>query len=206
MGVPRLADPVHLAALHHFGWAHVVGVRGREVVLRTRIDLVEPGVEAAPVHAHAGVHRFHDDGRPPMSDEQLAELVASVEASTRRAVRAAFDDLTTAVGASEASPIASLSLRRGPAHLPGDVATLRSAAWEARADSARYLAVMSDEAIERGWAVHRFDPTRALVDVGSILGPDHEDALAAPRATWGAPWTAEHRAGYAAALLAAHDD
>ncbi|MEV6035705.1 hypothetical protein AB0L65_31410 [Nonomuraea sp. NPDC052116] len=61
---------------HHFGWAVAVTASAdHQVVDRRRIELIEPGVPAAPIH---------HDGRS-LDDAAVSELVARVRASAARA-------------------------------------------------------------------------------------------------------------------------
>jgi WD40 repeat protein len=79
MGVaptPEILDDVRVGIAHHLGWAVAVAASAdQEAVDRRRIELVEPGVPAAPIH--------HD--AKPLDDEATAALVARVRASALRA-------------------------------------------------------------------------------------------------------------------------
>jgi hypothetical protein len=79
MGVaptPEILDDVRVGIAHHLGWAVAVTASAdQEAVDRRRIELVEPGVPAAPIH--------HD--AKPLDDEATAALVARVRASALRA-------------------------------------------------------------------------------------------------------------------------
>src|ERR1700761_2429583 len=109
---------MRLGMAHHFGWAvAVTASNDGTVVDRRRIELVEPGVAAAPIH-HEG---------KPLDDAAAAELVAEVRASALRATAASLDELAAAV----AEPIVSMSLRAWPADFPDDIETLRRVPYEA---------------------------------------------------------------------------
>src|SRR5262249_12423536 len=70
---------VRLGIAHHFGWAVAVTASDdREVVDRRRMELIEPGVPAAPIH-HEG---------KPLDDAAATALVQRVRASSRRATAA----------------------------------------------------------------------------------------------------------------------
>ena len=69
---------------HHLGWAVLVTASAdHEVVDRRRVELVEPGLPAAPIHHEGGAHELHRTGAP-LDDEALAALVARVRASAAR--------------------------------------------------------------------------------------------------------------------------
>ncbi|MFI6633131.1 hypothetical protein ACIBI7_29985 [Nonomuraea fuscirosea] len=73
---------------HHFGWAvAVTASAGHRVVDRRRIELVEPGVPAAPVH---------HDGKP-LDDGAFSALMARVRASALRATAVSLDELAAAL-------------------------------------------------------------------------------------------------------------
>lgn len=150
---------------HHLGWAAVVtATAGHRVVDRRRIELIEPGVPAAPVH-HEG---------KGLADAAVAELVARVRSSAARATAAALDGLAAAVG----EPVVSMSLRAWPPDFPADIAVLRRVPYEARADSVMYRQVLDDLARALGDRAHE-----VLHGPRARLGPpwakDHRTALAA---------------------------
>src|SRR3954451_15668606 len=112
---------VRVGVADHLGWAVVVTAAAVPAVpARRRTELVEPGVSAAPIH--------YDRGRLDVAG--TAALVATVRASAVRACSAALDDLTGALPA----PVVSISLRFWPHDFPDDIAVLRRAPYEARAD------------------------------------------------------------------------
>ena len=182
---------------HHLGWAVVVTASGLEVVDRRRIELIEPGLPAAPVHHEGGAHAMHRIG-PGLDDEELTALVAEVRASVERAAAAALDALETDLP----EPIESLCVRAWPEDLPDDIAALRRPPHESRADSAMYAQVIAAEAARRGWAVHRYDAKRVLGLAVEVLGDDADDVLQGPRARLGPPWSKDHRVALAAAIVA----
>jgi hypothetical protein len=80
---------VRLGVADHLGWAVVVtAAADHEVVDRRRIELVETGVSAAPIH--------YDRGRLDVA--ATAALIATVRASAVRACSAALDDLANLLG------------------------------------------------------------------------------------------------------------
>ncbi|HEV3378910.1 MAG TPA: hypothetical protein VG126_16685 [Thermoleophilaceae bacterium] len=142
----------------HLGRAIAVTASAdHEVVDRRRIELIEPGMSAAPIH--------YTRGRLDVA--ATAALVARVRGSVVRAASAALDGIATALPA----PVVSISLRAWPLDFPDDIAVQRRAPYEARADAIMYRQVLSELAHARGW------------DVRATMGPpwakDHGVALAA---------------------------
>ena len=171
---------------HHFGWAVAVTASDdHEVVDRRRIELVEPGTAAAPIH-HEGA---------ALDDDACAALVAEVRASARRATAASLDALPR--------PITSLSLRAWPDDFPDDLATLRRPPYEARADSVMYRQVLAELARERGWQVCTFDAGDVERRAAAVLGSRADEVLHGPRDRLGPPWSKDHRMALAATVLAA---
>ena len=186
-----LADSavMRLGIAHHFGWAVAVTARNDGTVVdRRRIELIEPGVAAAPIH-HEG---------KPLDDVAAAELVAQVRASAIRATAASLDELSASVP----EPIGSMSLRAWPADFPEDIETLRRVPYEARADSVMYRQVLAELARARGWAVHFFDGKDIEARAAQKLGERAQEILLGSRATLGPPWTKDHRMALAATVIA----
>lgn len=180
---------VRLGVAHHFGWAvAVTASAGHDVVDRRRIELVEPGLPAAPIH------------RPGnrLDDVAAAALVARVRASALRATSAALDDLQAAVP----EPIVSMSLRAWPRDFPEDIAVQRRVPYEARADSVMYRQVLAELARARGWDVRLYDAKDVEVRAADLLAERAHEILHAPRATLGPPWTRDHRMALAATIVA----
>src|SRR5579862_3819281 len=119
---PRgIIGAMRLGIAHHFGWAvAVTAAADHKVVDRRRIELIEPGMTAAPVHHEGGPHVLHQSARP-LSDDALAALVSEVRASVVGAASAALDELAAALP----EPIISMSLRAWPASFPNDIAVQR---------------------------------------------------------------------------------
>jgi hypothetical protein len=189
---------MHLGIAHHLGWAvAVTATTDHEVADRRRIELIAPGLPAAPVHHHGGQHELHQTG-PPLDDAALAALAAEVRASAVRAGAAAFDELVAALPA----PIVSMSLRAWPTDFPEDIAVLRRAPYESSADSVMYRQVLADLGRERGWEIHHFEARTIERDASRILGDHAEKVLHGPRAQLGPPWTTDHRMALAACVVA----
>ena len=159
-----------------------------EVVDRRRIELVEPGISAAPIH--------YESRRLDVA--ATAALVAKVRASVVRATSAALDELAAALPA----PVLSISLRAWPPDFPDDIAVQRRAPYEARADAIMYRQELSELARARDWDVHFYD-AKAVVDQAVGMLAERADAvLQGPRATMGPPWTKDHRVALAATVVA----
>jgi hypothetical protein len=180
---------MRLGIAHHLGWAVAVTASGdHRVVDRRRIELVEPGRPAAPIH---------HEGRG-LDDAAVAKLVAMVRASAVRATSASLDQLAAALP----GPIVSMSLRSWPLDFPDDTAVQRRAPYESRADSIMYRQVLADLARGRGWAVQLDDARDVESRAISVLGERAPEVLRGPRATLGPPWTKDHRMALAATIMA----
>jgi hypothetical protein len=180
---------MRLGIAHHFGWAVAVTASADyRVVDRRRIELIEPGVESAPIH-HEG---------KPLDDDAAAALVARVRASVVRAASASLDELSAALP----EPIVSMSLRAWPLDFPDDIAVQRRPPYEARADSVMYRQVLADLARARGWDVHRYDAKDVEARAVRTLGVRADEVLFGPRATIGPPWAKDHRMALAATIVA----
>ena len=180
---------MRLGIAHHLGWAVAVTASAdHEVVDRRRIELIEPGLPAAPIHHEGGPHLLHRSAEP-LDDDALAALVADVRASVVRATSAALDELATA----SPEPIVSMSLRAWPADFPEDIAVQRRVPYESRADSVMYRQVLAELAHDRGWVVHLYDAKDVEAEAARILGERADEVLHGPRATLGPPWSKDHR-------------
>ena len=180
---------MRLGIAHHFGWAVAVTASAdHRVVDRRRIELVEPGVAAAPIH-HDGKH---------LDAAAAAALVAQVRASAVRAASAALDQLAAELP----EPIVSMSLRSWPPDFPEEIAVQRRVPYEARADSVMYRQVLAELANARGWAVHLYEAKDVEARAAAILGARADEVLRGPRATLGPPWTKDHRTALAATIMA----
>lgn len=173
----------------HLGWAvAVTATDDHRVVDRRRIELVEPGTNPMPVH-----HGIED-----LDDAAATALLAEARASAERATAAALDALATDLPA----PVASISLREWPAEVPTDLAVLRRAPWEARADAVVYRQVLAGAARARGWEVHTYLAKEVIDLAVSRMGERSEAVLHGPRAELGPPWTKDHRMALAATVVA----
>lgn len=186
---PRDTEDVRLGIAHHFGWAvAVTATDDHKVTDRRRIELIEPGMPAAPIH--------HD--AKGLGDAATARMLAEVRASARRATAAALDELAAAL----AEPIVSMSLRAWPLDFPHDLIVQRRTPYEAQADSVMYREVLAECARARGWDLHLFDAKDVEGQAAAILGERAGEVLYGPRATLGPPWNKDHRVALAATVLA----
>ena len=180
---------VRLGIADHLGWAVAVTASDEcEVVDRRRIELIEPGVSAAPIH--------YESRRLDVA--ATAALVETVRASVARATAAAFADLASALPA----PIRSISLRAWPLDFPGDIAIQRRSPYEARADAIMYRQELAELAHTRGWEVHAYDAKAVEGQAARLLGERAGEVLHGPRAEIGPPWTKDHRVALAATIVA----
>jgi hypothetical protein len=187
---------MRLGIAHHFGWAvAVVASADHTIVDRRRIELLEPGLPAAPIHHEGGTHPFHGSAGP-LDDNALTALVTEVRASAVRAAAAALDRLASELP----EEIVSMSLRAWPPDFPQDIATLRRPPHESRADSVMYCQVLSELAHQRGWMVHLYDAKTIENEAAGILGERADDVLRSPRKTLGPPWSKDHRMALAATV------
>jgi hypothetical protein len=180
---------VRVGVADHLGWAVVVTAAADHAVIdRRRIELVEPGRSAAPIH--------YTRGRLDVA--ATATLVATVRASAARAGSKALDELADALPAA----VVSISLRSWPPDFPDDIAVQRRAPYEARADAIMYRQVLAELARARGWDVHLYDAKHVEAQAAGLLGERAEGVLRSPRATLGPPWTKDHRVALAATVVA----
>jgi hypothetical protein len=180
---------MRLGIADHFGWAVAVTASSDHAVVdRRRIELVEPGVTAAPIH--------YDSARLDVA--ATAELVAKVRASIARATSASLDDLAEALD----GPILSISLRTWPPDFPQDIAVQRRSPHEARADAIMYRQILAELAEARGWEVHLYDAKQVVGRAATLLADRTDEVLHGPRRTLGPPWTKDHRTALAATIVA----
>jgi hypothetical protein len=181
---------VRVGIADHLGWAIAVTASAdHEVVDRRRIELIEPGLSAAPIH--------YESRRLDVA--ATAALVAQVRASAVRATSAALDELATALPA----PVVSISLRDWPPDFPDDIVTQRRAPYEARADAIMYRQVLSELAHARVWEVHFYDARDVVDQAVGVLAERADELLRGPRAALGPPWAKDHRVALAATVVAA---
>jgi hypothetical protein len=180
---------MRLGIADHLGWAIAVTASGdHEMVDRRRIELIEPGLSAAPIH--------YESRR--LDVLATAALVAKARASIARAASAALDELATRLP----EPVRSISLRTWPPNFPDDIAVQRRAPYEARADAIMYRQELAELAHARGWEVHLYDAKAVMGQAARILGDRADEVLLGPRTTLGPPWAKDHRIALAATIVA----
>jgi hypothetical protein len=189
---------MRLGIAHHFGWAVAVTASPDfEVIDRRRIELIESGLPAAPIHHAGGAHDMHRSGAV-LDDDDLAELVTQVRTSVARVTAVRMDELVDALPA----PITSLAVRGWPSDVPGDIATLRRPPYESRADSVMYCQLLAADAAARGWDVRHYDARTVEAEAAAFLGTRADEVLRGPRKVWGPPWSKDHRTALAATIVA----
>jgi hypothetical protein len=180
---------MRLGIADHLGWAIAVTTSAsHEVIDRRRIELIESGLSAAPIHYESR----------QLDVTATAALVAKVRASVVRATSAALDEIATALPA----PVRSISLRALPLDFPDDIAVQRRAPYEARADAIMYRQELVELAHARGWEVHFYDAKAVVAQAVSMLAERADEVLQGPRVTLGPPWTKDHRIALAATIMA----
>ena len=179
---------MRLGVADHLGWAVAVTASADHAVVdRRRIELVEPGLPAAPIH--------YDGHRLDVA--ATVALVAKVRASVVRTTSAAFDEIATALPA----PVESISLRVWPLDFPDDIVVQRRAPYEARVDAIMYRQVLSELANDRGWEVRLYNAKDVVDRAVSVLGERADEVLQGPRTRLGPPWTKDHRVALAATIV-----
>jgi hypothetical protein len=189
---------MRLGIAHHFGWAVAVTASSDyEVVDRRRIELIEPGLPAAPIHYEGGTHPMHGSGAA-LDDDGLAALVTGIRASVTTMASVALDELASAA----LEPITVIAVRAWPPNFPEDIAVQRRPPYESRADSVMYCKVFGQLASERGWDLSTYDAKTVEAEAARILGDRADQVLHGPRTTLGPPWSKDHRVALAATILA----
>jgi hypothetical protein len=179
---------MRLGIADHLGWAVAVTASADyEVVDRRRIELIEHGMSAAPIHWESR----------RLDVVATAALVEKARASVVRAASAALDEIASALD----TPITSISLRTWPPDFPGDIAVQRRAPYEARADAIMYRQVLADAAHARGWEIHFYAAKDVVDQAIAMLGARADEVLLGPRAKLGAPWTKDHRMALSATIV-----
>ncbi|HEX6310697.1 MAG TPA: hypothetical protein VF152_03650 [Acidimicrobiia bacterium] len=180
---------MRLGIADHLGWAVAVTASAdHEVVDRRRLELIEPGVTAAPIH--------YESKRLDVA--ATVALVAKVRASVVRATSAALDDIAAALP----EPVDSISLRALPPDFPDDIAVQRRVPYEARADAVMYRQVLSELAHARDWKVRFYNAKEVIGQAVGLLAERADEVLQGPRATMGPPWAKDHRMALAATIVA----
>ncbi len=180
-----MGDTAQAGVSDHAGWAAVVCVAGDEVVLRRRIELIEPGLPCMP-HHHEAQHLPLDEG---------VALIGRVRASAARCAAQALDELPAGVRV--------LCIRERPT-LPPTLPERIASYWaQCRADSVMYRDVLAEAAEARGWTVVEYAPKTVVAEAGEALGLDMAVRLKKIGERLGPPWAKDQRLAAAAAYCAA---
>jgi hypothetical protein len=183
----------------HNGWAVLVSaalVDGEPAVVdRRRVELIEPDVPSQPYHHETLALR----------DADAERLLRTVTRSIAACTALAFDRL-----AADLHPryrVASIALREPPlARLPATVGEVHGSYHTlCRADGMLYHSAICTAARQRDWNVvlhRRREEIGRAADALQASARDVERFLSDLRQTLNAPWTAEHRRAFAAAIAA----
>jgi hypothetical protein len=190
---------VAVGVADHNGWAVLVSaalVDGEPAVVdRRRVELIEPGVPSQPYHHETLALR----------DADAERLLRTVTRSIAACTALAFDRL-----AADLHPryrVASIALREPPlARLPATVGEVHGSYHTlCRADGMLYHSAICTAARQRDWNVvlhRRGEEIGRAADALQASARDVERFLSDLRQTLNAPWTAEHRRAFAAAIAA----
>ena len=188
---------VVVGVAEHNGWAILVSaaaITGQPMVVdRRRVPLVENGVPSQPYHHETLA----------MSDAAAEQLLRKVERSIAGCVTLAFERLS-----SDLSPryrISSIAIRHPPlSHLPATVAEVHGSYYtQCRADGMLYHVAICDAARRRRWKVHLHHRGEELAKAADALGVTADEVerfVNGLKHTLKAPWTAEYRHAFAAAI------
>jgi hypothetical protein len=189
--------PVVVGVADHGGWAILVSaavVNGQPTVVdRRRVALIEKGVPTQPYH--------HDT--LALSDAESEQLLRKVKRSIATSTALAFDHLST-----DLSPryrVSSITIRQPTLpHLPATVAEAHSSYHvQCRADGMLYHSAICAAARERDWPLALHARGEELAKAAEALQTSTQDVerfLNDLRQTMRAPWTADHRNAFAAAI------
>lgn len=181
----------------HGGWAILVSAAAADgepaVIDRRRVPIIDPGVPTQPYH--------HDTLAMPDADSErlLQRVKTSIAVCTARAFERLSADLEPR------HRVVAIAIREPP--LPQLPATAREAHAsyyvQCRADGMLYHAAICGAADARGWAVVQHRRGDEVAKAAGALGApvaEIERLLRGLKATLKAPWSAEHRDAFAAAI------
>jgi hypothetical protein len=181
----------------HTGWAIAVVVGGDvqapQVLHRERVELVPHGVERFAYH-------LVQDWPVAKAERHLAETEVAVERTAKQVVADLADR------AAEHGRLVGVGVVGQPHELPDDLAAILAKHMLLHAGEGElYLSALLDAAAAAGLAVTLAPPKKTVGQVGGLIGSAPGllvERLGALRKELGAPWTADHKAATAAALLA----
>jgi hypothetical protein len=190
-------QPVVVGVADHNGWAVLVSAaaeHGEPVVIdRRRVSLVEKGVPSQPYHHETLA----------LSDTESEQLLHTVRRSIAACTDRAFGHLVA-----DLSPrfrVAAITIREPPlAHLPATIGEVhRSYHVQCRADGMLYHSAICEAARKRDWnlLLHPRGEELAMAAAALHVGTHQvERFISGLKHALKAPWTAEHRGAFAAAI------
>jgi len=193
----RRRQPVVVGVADHGGWAILVSaaaVNGQPVVIdRRRVPIIDEGVPSQPYH--------HDT--LTLADDEAEALLRTVKRSVAACTARALDHLPIDLGPQY--HVAAITIREPPLdRLPATAKEAHASYFvQCRADGMLYHSAICHVADRRGWTVVRVARGDELARAAKALRcreRDVERFVAGLKATLGAPWSAEHRNAFAAAM------
>lgn len=190
-------QPVVVGVADHSGWAFLVSaaaVNGEPTVVdRRRVRLLENGLPNQP----------YEHETRALSDDEAEQLLRHVKRSIAACTALAFDRLSADLW--PRYHVASITIRQPAlARLPATVGEVhRSYQVLCRADGVLYHQAICFAARQGDWtlSLHRRGEELALAAEALQASPDEvERFLDDLKRTLKAPWTAEHRHAFAAAI------
>jgi hypothetical protein len=190
-------QPVVVGVADHNGWAILVtaaAVNGVPTVVdRRRVTLIEKGVPSQPYHHETLA----------LADSEAEHLLRNVRTSIAACTALAFDRLST-----DLLPryhVSSITIRQPPlARLPASVREVHASYYATcRADGMLYHSAICAAARQRDWTLElhrRGEELAAAADALQTSAENVERFLNDLTQTLKAPWTAEHRHAFAAAI------
>jgi len=190
-------QPLVVGVADHNGWVVLVSataVNGEPAVVdRRRVSLIDKGVPSQPYHHETLA----------LSDVESEQLLRTVRRSIAACTDRALDHL-----AADLSPryrVAAITIRQPPlASLPATIGEVhRSYHVQCRADGMLYHSAICQAARQRAWKVvlHPRGEEVAMAAAALHASTHHvERFVNGLKETLKAPWTAEHRDAFAAAI------
>jgi len=191
--------PCVLSAADHAGWAHILCVAAPgnvpAVVERRRIVLIDPGLPTMPYHHESLAMRVDE------ADALVMRVRRSIAECASRALRKVVADLA------HTHAVVALAIREPPfPELPASVATVRqSYQLQCAADGMMYQLALCGAARDLGLEVHLCRRGEERARAAARLGVPPRDLASfvdVGGRPAGPPWTAEHRAAFAAGIAA----
>ena len=190
-------QPLVVGVSDHGGWAVLVSATATDgepaVVDRRRVSIIAPGIPTQPYH--------HDTlAMPDAESERLLRTVKkSIAACTARAFERLSADLEPPYR------VMAIAIREPPLpELPATVKEAHASYYvQCRADGMLYHSAICTAAEERGWKVVQHRRGDELGKAAGALGTtagEVERFLHGLKTRLKAPWSAEHRDAFAAAI------